>query len=61
MAKVNKTIGQIWNFQHTGPRTSLVTICKAFIKPHSDYAYAKPKLLMILSGGEWNQFNTTQF
>ena len=37
MAKVNKTIGLIWNFQHTGPRTSLVTIYKAFIEPHSDY------------------------
>ena len=37
MAKVNKTIDLIWNFQHTGPRTSLVTIYKAFIEPHSDY------------------------
>lgn len=37
MAKVNKTIGLTWIFQRVLPRSSLVTIYKAFIWPHLDY------------------------
>ena len=37
MAKANKTIGLIWNFQHVVLRLSLVTGCKTFVRPHLDY------------------------
>ena len=37
MAKTNKTIVLIWNFQHVVLRLSLVTGCKAFIRSHLDY------------------------
>ena len=35
--KVNKTIGQIRKFQNILPSTTLMTIYKAFVRPHLDY------------------------
>ena len=35
--KTNKTIGLLKNLSNLLPRQSLVTICKAFIRPHLDY------------------------
>ena len=35
--KVNKTIGLLRKLQGALPRTSLITIFKAFIRPHLDY------------------------
>ena len=35
--KVNRTTGLFRNFQEVLPRSSLITICKAFIRPHLDY------------------------
>ena len=35
--KVNKTIGLLRRLQGALPRTSLITIFKAFIRPHLDY------------------------
>ena len=37
MAKVNKTIDPIQNFQYAVCRPSLVTVYKAFTRPHLDY------------------------
>ena len=37
LSKVNKTIGLLHKLQAFLPRQSLVTIYKAFIKPHLDY------------------------
>ena len=39
MAKVNETNGLIRKFQLVLPRSSLVTICRAFIRPHLDYGH----------------------
>ena len=37
LIKVNKTIGLLWKLQTFLPRQSLVTVYKAFIRPHLDY------------------------
>ena len=37
LTKVNRIIGLLWKFQQVLPRTSLITIYKAFIRPHLDY------------------------
>ena len=37
MSKVDKTFGLLHKLQAVLPRPSLVTICKAFIRPHLDY------------------------
>ena len=37
LIKVNKTIGLLWKLQAFLPRQSLVTVYKAFIRPHLDY------------------------
>ena len=37
MSKVDKTIGLLRKLQVVFPRPSLVTIYKAFIRPHLDY------------------------
>ena len=38
MTKVNKTIGLLCKLQKTLPRQSLLTIYKAFLRPHLDYS-----------------------
>ena len=35
--KVNKTIGLLWKMQKILPRQVLMTIYKAFVRPHLDY------------------------
>ena len=35
--KVNKIIGLLQKLQNILPRTSLLAICKSFIRPHLDY------------------------
>ena len=35
--KVNKTIGLLRKLQKTLPRPVLMTMCKAFVRPHLDY------------------------
>ena len=35
--KVNNTIGLLCKLQNILPRSALLTICKRFIRPHSDY------------------------
>ena len=37
LAKVNKAVGLLRKLRNTLPRTTLVTIYKAFIRPHLDY------------------------
>ena len=37
LTKVNRIIGLLWKFQQVFPRTSLITIYKAFIRPQLDY------------------------
>ena len=37
MAKVNKTVALLHELRHLLPRTMLITIYKAFIRPHRDY------------------------
>ena len=37
LTKVNRIIGLLWKFQQVLPRTSLIPIYKAFIRPHLDY------------------------
>ena len=37
MTKVDKTTGLLHTLQAVLPRPSLVTVCKAFIRPHLDY------------------------
>ena len=37
LSKVNKTIGLLRKLQAFLPRQSLVTVYKAFIRPHLDY------------------------
>ena len=37
LTKVNRTIGLLRKFQQVLPRPSLITIYKAFIRPHLDY------------------------
>ena len=37
LTKVNRIIGLLWKSQQVLPRTSLITIYKAFIRPHLDY------------------------
>ena len=37
LTKVNRTIGLLQKFQQVLPRPSLITIYKAFIRPHLDY------------------------
>ena len=37
--KVNKTMGLLWKLQNILPRTALMTIYKAFVRPHLDYGY----------------------
>ena len=37
LTKVNRTIGLLPKFQQLLPRTSLITIYKAFIRPHLDF------------------------
>ena len=36
-SKVNKIIGLLRKLQNLLPRTVLITICKAFVRPHLDY------------------------
>ena len=36
--KINKTIGLLCNLQILLPRATLITIYKAFVKPHIDYS-----------------------
>ena len=35
--KVNKIIGLLQKLQKTLPRPALITMCKAFMRPHLDY------------------------
>ena len=35
--KINKTIGLLRKLQHLLPRTALITIYKAFVRPQLDY------------------------
>ena len=37
MTKFDKTTGLLHTLQAVLPRPSLVTVCKAFIRPHLDY------------------------
>ena len=37
LAKVNKAVGLLCKLQNFLPRTALITIYKAFIRPHLDY------------------------
>ena len=37
--KVNKTMGLLRKLQNILPRTALMTIYKAFVRPHLDYGY----------------------
>ena len=37
--KINKTMGLLWKLQNILPRTALMTIYKAFVRPHLDYGY----------------------
>ena len=37
LSKTNRTIGLLRKFQNLVPREALVTICKAFVRPHLDY------------------------
>ena len=37
LCKINKTIGLISNLQNLLPRTALITLYKAFVRPHLDY------------------------
>ena len=36
-SKTNKTIGLLRKLQNTSPRPALITIYKAFVRPHLDY------------------------
>ena len=38
--KTNKTIGLLWKLSNLLPRQALVTIYKAFVRPHLDYGDA---------------------
>ena len=38
-SKINKTIGLLRKLQNTIPRQALVTIYKAFVRPHLDYGH----------------------
>ena len=53
--KTNKTIGLLQKFSNLLPRQAIVTIYKAFIRPHLDYGMTK--LLITLSTQKWNPFN----
>ena len=33
---MNRAIGLLWKFQQVLPRPSLITICKAFMRPYLD-------------------------
>ena len=37
LCKINKTIGLIGKLQNLLPRTALITLYKAFVRPHLDY------------------------
>ena len=37
LSKINKTIGLIRKLQNLLPRTALITLYKAFVRPHLDY------------------------
>ena len=37
LAKVNKTICHLGKLRNLSTKTTLITICKAFIRPHMDY------------------------
>ena len=37
LCKLNKTIGLICKLQNFLPRSALITLCKAFVRPHLDY------------------------
>ena len=37
LCKINKTIGLIRKLQNLLPRTALITLYKAFVRPHLDY------------------------
>ena len=49
LAKVNKTVGLLHKLQNLLPRTTLITICKAFIQPHLNFGDVlyDPALLLI--------------
>ena len=36
-SKINKTIDRLCKLQNTSPRRALITIYKAFVRPHLDY------------------------
>ena len=56
--KTNKTIGLLKKLSNLLPRQALVTIYKAFIRPHLDYGdVLYTKFLIILSTQKWNPFN----
>ena len=37
--KINKTIGLLRKLQNLSPRTALITVYKAFVRPHLDHGY----------------------
>ena len=39
LCKINKTIGLIRKLQNLLPRTALITLYKAFVRPHLDQAH----------------------
>ena len=49
MSKVDKTFGLLRKLHAVLPRPSLVTICKAFIRPHLDYGDIMYDLSKIIS------------
>ena len=59
--KVNKTVGLLRKLQNLLPSSTLITICKAFVRPHLDYRdiiyFTKP--IIALSMKNKNQFNIT--
>ena len=56
---VNRTIGLMRKLQSVLPRITLVTIYKAFVRPHLGYGDIMTKLLTILSMIDQNLPNTT--
>ena len=60
LSKLKKTIGLFWKLHALLPRQSLVTVYKAFIRPHSDYGILfTNKLIMNPFIKKWCQYNNT--
>ena len=55
-AKVNKSIALLQKLQTILPRPTLLTIYKAFIRPHLDYGDTMTMHTMILFIKNWSQF-----